>query len=80
MVNMTYATGDKLRIGVLLTFEAQMLDVSGIDIFGMLDKEYAAFLPGPLSKLGLDVKIYYIGKDKDVSLRARRRIIASLPS
>ena len=52
-----------LRIGVLLTSETQMLDLSGIDLFGMITKEYLeSGLPKPLVDLGLDVKIWYIGQ------------------
>jgi hypothetical protein len=47
-----------LRIAVLLTFEAQMLDLAGIDLFGMISKEYLeAALPNPIVSLGLDVKV-----------------------
>ncbi|KAK3717444.1 hypothetical protein LTR37_005834 [Vermiconidia calcicola] len=57
-----------LRIAVLLTFETQVLDMAGIDLFGMLSKEYMENLPGQLSALGLDVQIYYIGKDGSEAL------------
>ena len=49
---------NQLRIAVLLTFEAQMLDLAGIDLFGMVSKEYLlATLPKPIVSLGLDVKV-----------------------
>jgi hypothetical protein len=49
---------NQLRIAVLLTFEAQMLDLAGIDLFGMVSKEYLeAALPKPIVSLGLDVKV-----------------------
>lgn len=52
-----------LRVAVLLTYEAQMLDLAGIDLFGMMSKEYlATALPRPISENGLDVKIWYVGK------------------
>ncbi len=60
---MSKSSPSGLRIAVLLTFGAQMLDMAGIDLLGMLSKEYMENLPGPLSALGLDVQIYYIGKD-----------------
>lgn len=53
-----------LKIGVLLTFEAQMLDLSGIDLFGMTSKEYlGTSLPKPIVDQGLDVTISYIGSN-----------------
>jgi putative intracellular protease/amidase len=56
-----------LQIGVLLSFEAQMLDLAGIDLFGMISKEYLeTSLPQPVSKLGLDIKIWYIGNTSNV--------------
>jgi hypothetical protein len=49
---------NRLRIAALLTFEAQMLDLAGIDLFGMVSKEYLeAALPKPIVSLGLDVKV-----------------------
>jgi hypothetical protein len=49
---------NQLRIAALLAFEAQMLDLAGIDLFGMVSKEYLeAALPKPIVSLGLDVKV-----------------------
>lgn len=54
---------EKIRIAVLLTYEAQMLDMVGVDLFGMMSKEYLqATLPRPIYDNGLDVKIHYVGK------------------
>lgn len=50
-------------IGALLTFEVQMLDLSPMDLFGMLDKQYQeASLPSLLSRHGLNMKLSYIGQ------------------
>lgn len=49
---------NQLRIGVLLTSETQMLDLAGIDLFGMASKEYLlATLPKPIVSLGLEMKV-----------------------
>lgn len=50
-----------LRIGVLLTHETQLLDISPIDLFGMLDDEYASLMPPGVNKLGKKIEITYIG-------------------
>lgn len=51
-----------LRIGVLILPPSQLLDVSPIDLFGMLTREYleACRLPAPLLALGIPVEIHYI--------------------
>ena len=54
----------KLRIGVYIPHEggAQLLDLSPIDLFGMLRPEYLAAckLPGPLISLGIESEIQYV--------------------
>jgi transcriptional regulator GlxA family with amidase domain len=51
-----------LRIGVLILPPSQLLDVSPIDLFGMLTREYleACRLPAPILALGIPVEIHYI--------------------
>ena len=51
-----------LRIGVLILPPSQLLDVSPIDLFGMLAREYleACRLPAPILALGISVEIHYI--------------------
>lgn len=51
----------RLRIAVLLTYPTQLLDMAGIDLFGMASKEYMSNLPGPMTHMGIDVQIFYIG-------------------
>ena len=51
-----------LRIGVFVPTEAQLLDLSPIDLFGMLQPAYlsACKLPSPLVALGIPSTIEYI--------------------
>jgi hypothetical protein len=51
-----------LRIGVLIHAPVQLLDLSPIDLFGMLTQDYlqACNLPAPLVNLGIPVTIEYI--------------------
>src|SRR5450756_2235872 len=53
---------EELRIGVFIPSEAQLLDLSPIDLFGMMSPEYlqACTLPAPIVKLGTPSTIYYI--------------------
>jgi putative intracellular protease/amidase len=52
----------ELRIGVFIPRSVQLLDMSPIDLFGMLSPEYlrACQLPAPLVKLGTPSTIHYI--------------------
>ncbi|KAE9381703.1 PfpI endopeptidase-like protein [Stipitochalara longipes BDJ] len=52
----------ELRIGVFIPSEAQLLDLSPIDLFGMLSPEYlrACTLPAPIINLGTSSIIHYI--------------------
>jgi hypothetical protein len=54
--------GKRLRIGVFIPGGAQLLDMSPVDLFGMLSPDYlrACQLPGPLVALGLPSTIHYI--------------------
>lgn len=56
------ATQKKLRIGVFIPAGAQLLDMSPIDLFGMLDPAYltACQLPSSLTTLGTPSTIEYI--------------------
>ncbi|KAF4635489.1 hypothetical protein G7Y89_g2596 [Cudoniella acicularis] len=56
------ATIKKLRIGVYIPYEAQLLDLSPIDLFGMLDPKYLTTceLPGPFVAQGMPSTIDYI--------------------
>lgn len=51
-----------LRIGVFIPKGVQLLDMSPIDLFGMLDPKYLAAceLPAPLVALGVPSTIHYI--------------------
>lgn len=51
-----------LRIGVFIPGQAQLLDLSPIDLFGMLDPAYLSIckLPPPLVSLGVPSTIHYI--------------------
>jgi hypothetical protein len=51
-----------LRIGVFIPKGCQLLDMSPIDLFGMLSPKYleACFLPAPLVALGIPSTIHYI--------------------
>lgn len=51
------------KVALLLTSKVQLLDLAGIDLFGMLTKEYltACSLPAPLVNLGVPVEIHYVG-------------------
>lgn len=51
-----------ISIGVFVPAGAQLLDLSPIDLFGMLSPEYlrACQLPAPLVKLGTPSAIHYI--------------------
>lgn len=53
---------DHLRIGVYIPAGCQLLDMSGIDLFGMLTPTYlsACQLPEPLVSLGIPSTIHYI--------------------
>ncbi len=55
---------NSMQVGVLLTSAVQLLDVSPVDLFGMLTKEYltACKLPAPLIALGISVDIHYIAQ------------------
>lgn len=55
-------TTKELRIGVFIPAGAQLLDLSPIDLFGMLSPEYlrACTLPAPLVNLGTPSTIHYI--------------------
>lgn len=50
---------------MLLTYPSQLLDMAGIDLFGMMSKEYMESLPGPMAKMGIDIEISYVGRVKD---------------
>jgi putative intracellular protease/amidase len=52
----------RLRIGVFIPGGAQLLDMSPVDLFGMLSPDYlrACQLPGPLVALGVPSTIHYI--------------------
>jgi transcriptional regulator GlxA family with amidase domain len=52
----------RLRIGVFIPGGSQLLDMSSVDLFGMLSPDYlrACQLPGPLVTLGLPSTIHYI--------------------
>lgn len=74
-----------LRIGVLIVPPVQLLDVSSVDLFGMLTKEYleACSLPAPLLALGIPVEIHYIseagpGIVAECTANARLRVTADL--
>jgi putative intracellular protease/amidase len=51
-----------LRIGVFIPATVQLLDLSPVDLFGMLDPKYLAAcqLPAPLVGLGIPSTIHYI--------------------
>src|SRR5256885_15354181 len=73
------------RVGVLLLPPVQILDVSSIDLFGMLTKDYllACQLPGPITALGVAINIHYIaeagfGPVAECTANAGLRISASL--
>ena len=73
------------RIGVLLTEAVQLLDVSPIDIFGMLDPSYLSnpMMTAPLKAGAVPVKILYINKDgpgalQDCTASAALRIDAAI--
>lgn len=53
----------RLRIGVFIPNGAQLLDVTPIDLFGMLSPTYLEVtpLPAPLKALGIPITIHYIG-------------------
>ena len=53
-----------IRIGVLLLPPVQLLDVSAVDLFGMLTKDYltACRLPQPLINGALPIEIKYISE------------------
>jgi transcriptional regulator GlxA family with amidase domain len=73
-----------VRIGVLLIGTVQMLDLSPIDLFGMLNKEYleACRLPAPLVALAVPVEIVYISESgagiNDLTASAGLRVSADL--
>lgn len=50
------------RIGVFVPSKVQLLDLSPIDLFGMLDPQYLTEcqLPAPIVKLGVPSTIHYI--------------------
>lgn len=59
-----------VRIGVLLLSPVQLLDVSPIDLFGMLTKEYltACRLPQPLINGAIPIEITYIAESETGSV------------
>lgn len=74
-----------VRIGVLLLSPVQLLDVSPIDLFGMLTKEYltACRLPQPLINGAIPIEITYIaekltGSVAECTSSAGLRVNASL--
>ncbi len=74
-----------LQVGVLLTSTVQLLDVSPVDLFGMLTREYltACKLPAPLIALGISVDIHYIAQGgphtlQECTANAALRVTASL--
>jgi hypothetical protein len=52
-----------LRIGVLIMSKVQLIDLSCIDMFSLVDKTYLTEggFPAPLRALGRTVEIHYIG-------------------
>lgn len=61
-----------IRIGVLLIDVVQLLDLSPIDIFGMLSESYLStlpFLPAPLKAGGIPIDILYISQAKPDTLQ-----------
>jgi transcriptional regulator GlxA family with amidase domain len=52
-----------LRIGVLIISKVQLIDLSCIDMFSLIDKTYLTEgnFPAPLRALGRTVEIHYIG-------------------
>ena len=74
-----------LRVGVLIIPPIQLLDLSPVDLFGMLTKEYleACRLPAPLTALGIPVEIHYIseagpGSSAQCTANAQLRVTAGL--
>ncbi|KAL9132868.1 MAG: hypothetical protein Q9175_005955 [Cornicularia normoerica] len=75
-----------IRIGVLLVDTPQLLDLSPIDLFGMLSQSYVTtlpFLPTPLKASAVPMEILYInraGPDKlqDCTANVGLRIDASI--
>ena len=53
-----------LRIAVLVASDVQLLDMSCVDLFAMLDQRYliACNMPPPLIEQGLSVSIHYVGE------------------
>ena len=56
------SSSQAFRVGILLLPPVQLLDVSSVDLFGMLTKDYllACQLPCPITALGVVVDIHYI--------------------
>jgi len=61
------AVTKQLRIGVYIPSSVQLLDLSPVDLFGMLDPEYlrACKMPEPLIKCGKPSTIHYISVPKN---------------
>lgn len=64
-INLEMAPRPTTRIGVLLIDSVQLLDLSPIDIFGMLSESYISILsqfPAPLKAGALPIEILYINQ------------------
>ena len=60
---MSIPTKTPLKVGVLLVGEdVQLLDVSPVDLLGMMEPHYirAAQLPEPFPSMATDIEYYYI--------------------
>ncbi|PGH14261.1 hypothetical protein AJ80_06001 [Polytolypa hystricis UAMH7299] len=57
------ASPSPLRIGVLLAYPVQLLDLSSVDLFAMASKSYLSScnLPSSITSLAIESEIYYIG-------------------
>lgn len=69
-----------LRIGVLFSDSVQLLDIAGIDLFGMLSPSYLEVvnLPPQIVELGVPSEIHYIGPSSTSTGRCTANVTINL--
>ncbi len=77
---MTTATRTKVRIGVFMPSEVQLLDLACVDLFAMLSHDYLIqlkMLPSSLTDLAPEISISYVGTASAVPTTAQTKILTT---
>lgn len=77
---MTTTARTKVRIGVFIPSEVQLLDLACVDVFAMLSHDYLVplqMLPSSLTDLAPEISISYIGTAPTVPTTAQTKILTT---